>query len=223
MFGTFSEAAIAAYEELVRTSYREKRVRAMQGTEHNDNYGVGETDHSFIDTNESQKAEDYNEAWDYTACIRADGSTYGIADGKKCRKGTETKVEPKAQAAKKKRGGSAVDRDKAKGILKGLGAQGDTGKKATERREKAGGGNREEQVRRLGGKVFLAVDRLRQRAKRMKDGPQKRKVMERIERLTALRQRLVKEQQRLRDQGAKPKSEGWGKLPGWATEGKGLG
>jgi hypothetical protein len=229
MFGTFNEAAIAAYEELVSTAYREKRVRAHQGTEQHDNHGIGETDHSFIDSEESQDAEDYSESWDFTACIRSDGTTYGIANGKKCRKGTETKVEPKQKPGQdkkreaiQKRGQKAVTKAKAEKVLSDLAKQGRTNKKAAERREKAGGGNREEQVRRLGGKVYLAMDKLRQQVKRLKEGPRKQRLLARIERLQALRQRLDKEQRRLREQAPKAKSEGWGKLPDWATEGRSL-
>jgi hypothetical protein len=93
MFGSFTEDALHRYEELVR--YREKKVKGGQGSEYADNLGVGETDHSFIDTDGSQDADDYAEGgdtWDYTTCLRPDGTLYGIGGGK-CRKGTEVSAE----------------------------------------------------------------------------------------------------------------------------------
>jgi hypothetical protein len=67
MFGTFEEKALAAYAEQVR----QKRVKAGQGTEYADNLGVGEHDHSFLDT-ESQDPKDYAEfdGYDFGACVR---------------------------------------------------------------------------------------------------------------------------------------------------------
>jgi hypothetical protein len=229
MFGTFSEKALLAYAEKASEAFREKKVKAHQGTEKHDNYGISEHDHTFIDNDESQDADDYSEAWDFTTCIRPNGTLYGIANGKKCRKGSETKAQPKQRSAKeakregiRKRGERAVTKAKAEKVLGDLAKQGATAKKATDRREKEGKGNREEQVRRLAGKVFVEMDRLRQRAKRMTDGPHKRRVLERIERLKDLRGRLDKEQQRLRQQAPKAKSEGFGKLPDWATTGRSL-
>lgn len=229
MFGTFSESSLLAYAEQVAEAYKEKRIGARQGTEHADNAGIGEHDHSFIDNDESQDAEDYSEVYDFARCVRGDGSVYGIANGKRCRKGTETKAAPKERTAGekkregiRKRGEKAVTKAKAEKVLGDLAKQGVTAKKATDRREKEGKGNREEQVRRLAGKVFVEMDRLRQRAKKMKDGPQKERVLAKVERLKDLRGRLSKEQQRLREQAPKAKSEGWGRLPSWATEGRSL-
>lgn len=236
MFGNFSESALAAYEELARASYKEKKVSGKQGTEYADTAGIGDNDSSYLDTDESQDADDYSESYDFTTCIRSDGSLYGISRGK-CRKGSEVdrpsleqlRAARKKSAAKErkatgiqKRGERAVTKAKAEQVLGHLQKQGATAKKATERREKAGGGNREEQVRRLSSKVFVAMDKLRQRAKKMKEGPQKERVLAKIERLKAIRQKLDKEQQRLREQAPKPKSEGFGKLPDWATTGRGL-
>jgi hypothetical protein len=236
MFGTFSESALAAYEELARASFKEKKIAGKQGTEYADTAGVGETDSSYLDTDESQDADDYSESYDFTTCIRSDGSLYGISRGK-CRKGSEVDrpsleqlkaaknkatTKDRKAASIQKRGERAVTRARAEQVLGQLQKQGATAKKATERREKAGGGNREEQVRRLSGKVFLAMDKLRQRAKKMKPGPQRERVLAKVERLQAIRQKLDKEQRRLREQGPKPKSEGFGKLPDWATTGWGL-
>jgi hypothetical protein len=229
MLGTFSEKALLRYAEKAEAAFKERKVASRQGTEQHDNYGISEQDHSFIDSDESQDADDYSEAWDFTTCIRPNGTLYGIADGKKCRKGVETKAQPKVPSAKetkregiRKRGEKAVTKAKAEKVLSDLAKQGANAKKATERREKEGKGNREEQVRRLAGKVFVEMDRLRQRAKKMTDGPHKRRVLERIERLKELRGRLDKEQQRLREQAPKAKGEGFGKLPDWATTGRSL-
>jgi hypothetical protein len=66
------------------------------------------------------------------------------------------------------------------------------------------------------------MDRLRQRAKKMKDGPQKERVLAKVERLKDLRGRLDKEQRRLREAGPKAKGEGFGRIPQWAQEGRSL-
>ena len=68
MFGTFDEKALAAYAEQVK----EKKVKGGQGTEYADNLGVGDNDHSFLDSEESQDTQDYNEfaGYDFGACIR---------------------------------------------------------------------------------------------------------------------------------------------------------
>ena len=68
MFGTFDKKALAAYAEQVK----QKRVKAGQGTEYADNLGVGEHDHSFLDTDESQDLKDYTEfaGYDFGACVR---------------------------------------------------------------------------------------------------------------------------------------------------------
>lgn len=70
MFGRFSEQALAAYAERVKT----KKVLATAGTEWADNDGVGEHDHSFIDNDESQDARDYAEfaGYDFGACVRGE-------------------------------------------------------------------------------------------------------------------------------------------------------
>jgi hypothetical protein len=229
MLGTFSEKALLRYAEKAEAAFKERKVASRQGTEQHDNYGISEQDHSFIDSDESQDADDYSEAWDFTTCIRPNGTLYGIADGKKCRKGVETKAQPKVPSAKetkregiRKRGEKAVTKAKAEKVLEDLAKQGAGAKNATERREKAEGGNREEQVRRLSAKAFLAKAKLRERAKKMKDGPQKDEVLAKIDRLTNLRGRLLKEQARLRDQAPKVKGEGWGRIPQWAQEGRSL-
>jgi len=232
LFGSFTEEALGAYESLVREQFAEKqkRVKSAQGTEMMDNYGVSDTNHEFLDADESYDAGDYSESWDFTTCIRANGSLYGIAEGKKCRKGSETKAQPKVRSAKdkkregiRKRGERSVTKARAEKVLDDLAKQGATAKKATERREKQGKGDREEQVRHLAGKAFIEMDRLRQRVKKMKDGPNKQRVLARIDRLSDLRGRLLKEQQRVREQAPKAKGEGFGRLPSWATEGRGNG
>jgi hypothetical protein len=68
MFGSFDENALADYAEKVK----EKKVKGRQGTEYADNHGLGEHDHSFLDNDESQDAQDYSEFADYDfgACLR---------------------------------------------------------------------------------------------------------------------------------------------------------
>jgi len=68
MFGTFAEKAIEAYAEMVR----EKKVMGKQGTEYADNHGLGEHDHSFLDTGGSQDKDSYAEfaGYDFGACLR---------------------------------------------------------------------------------------------------------------------------------------------------------
>jgi len=235
MFGTFTEEALKRYEALVHQDYKEKRVRGGQGTEYADNLGVGETDKSFIDADESQNIDDYSEHYDFTTCIRSDGTLYGIGGGK-CRKGTEVSAsavarlkqerktpKQKQREAIQKRGVKAVTKAKAEKVLADLAKEGAADKKATERRAKTGkGSDREEQVRQLRAKAYLTMDRLRQRAKRMLAGPQKEKVEARIARLQSVLGRLDKTHKALRD--AKPKlKDGFGNLPDWAATGKQLG
>jgi len=234
--GSFTDQALSRYEELVRAEFREKKVAAKQGTEHADNEGVGDTDHTYIDT-ESVDADDYNETdiFSFTTCLRPNGTLYGIGKGV-CRKGTEISADAvarlkqerkspkqKQRDAIRKRGETAVKKVRAEEILKGLQKEGARDKKATERRaEKGRGGDREEQVRQLQAKAFLTMDRLRQKAKKMVPGQKKQQVEARIARLQAVLGRLGKTQKTLRD--AKPKMEdGFGKLPDWATTGKQLG
>jgi hypothetical protein len=100
MFGSFTEKALSAYDQLVRSEFKEKKVKGGQGTEYADNLGVGQNDSSFIDEDESNNPDDYSEAWDFTTCVRPNGSLYGIAPGKKCRKGAETKAVTKEEKAK---------------------------------------------------------------------------------------------------------------------------
>ena len=68
MFGTFDEQALVAYAEKVK----ERKVKAAQGSEYADNLGVGEHDHSSLDTDQSQNADDYAEfaGYDFGACVR---------------------------------------------------------------------------------------------------------------------------------------------------------
>ena len=100
MQGAFTEDALSRYADLVAYREKTKKVQATQGTEGHDNLGIGEEDHTFIDTDESQDADDYSECYDFTTCLRPNGSRYGIAPGKKCRKGTETKAVTKEEKTK---------------------------------------------------------------------------------------------------------------------------
>lgn len=108
MFGSFTENALLAYAEKV------KKVAAKQGGEWADNAGVGETDSTFIDTGESQDLNDYSEWYDFTTCLRSNGTLYGIAPGKKCRKGSETaeaSKESKQRARLKAKVLKAIEKD----------------------------------------------------------------------------------------------------------------
>ena len=108
MFGSFTESALLAYAEKV------KKVVAKQGTERHTNFGISDEDSSFIDTGESQDADDYAEFYDFTTCIRSNGTLYGIAGGKKCRKGSETDSatkETRQQARLKAKVMKAVEAD----------------------------------------------------------------------------------------------------------------
>ena len=202
MQGSFSPEALERYEELVR-----------QGAD----------------------SSNYNEHYDFTTCIKPNGQLYGISRGK-CRKGTEIskdavaklKEERKSPKQKqrdtvRKKGEAAVRADRAEAILKDLQKEGAAAKKPTGNRAKRErGGDREEEIRQVRAKVYLTMDRLRQRAKRMVKGPQKEKVEARIARLQTLMGRLDTAQQKARD--AKPKmKDGMGTLPGWAATGKQLG
>jgi hypothetical protein len=83
--GTFSEEALSSFAQQVK----EKKVKGGQGTEYADNLGVGKNDSSFIDTGGSlDKRDYYSEDYDFTVCVRDNGSVYGTAG--KCRKGKET-------------------------------------------------------------------------------------------------------------------------------------
>jgi hypothetical protein len=235
MFGTFTEEALERYEALVQQDYKEKRVRGGQGTEYADNLGVGETDESFIDADESQNIDDYSEHYDFTTCIRSDGTLYGIGGGK-CRKGTEVSAsavarlkqerktpKQKQREAIQKRGVKAVTKAKAEKVLGDLQKAGATEKKATERRaEKGKGGDREEQVRQVRAKAFLTMDRLRQKAKKMVPGQKKQQVEARIARLQAVLGRLDKTQKELREAKPKQQGEGFGRIPAAYESGRGL-
>jgi hypothetical protein len=83
MQGAFTEDALSRYADLVAYKEKTKKVHGTQGTERHDNYGIGETDHTFIDNDESQDADDYTESYDFTTCLRPNGSRNGIASGKK--------------------------------------------------------------------------------------------------------------------------------------------
>lgn len=125
MLGTFSEQALSDYAEKVRT--KTKTVAAGQGTEWADNAGLGENDSSFVDENESQDPDDYKgkvgkvkkalkqqvlnhseaedwDSYDFTVCVRNDGSVYGTRG--KCRLGKETSEDQAAllRASNRKRG-----------------------------------------------------------------------------------------------------------------------
>lgn len=123
MFGHFSEEALLTYAEQIAESYKEKLVKAGQGTEWATNMGVSDEDSSFVDEGESLLKKDYDGSkerlkkklsgtvnhseagaeYDFTACVRADGSVYGTKG--KCRLGKETSDDQAAllRASNKKR------------------------------------------------------------------------------------------------------------------------
>lgn len=246
MFGSFTWDALHRYAELVR--HREKQVRGGQGTEAHDNYGVGKTDHSFIDTDGSQDAEDYAErcdTWDYTTCLRPNGTLYGIGKGK-CRKGTEVSAEEvrkRKEAAKtpkqkrreelRKKGERHLIRERAKEVLSDLQREGRKEKATAEQRRKDSHADRArmERLQTVVGKATRTLDRLTGRRKRMKEGSEGAKQLDaRIARLQGVIGRLQKAKSRLRDKeeaamraadARKPKSAlpDW---PAWATTGKQL-
>jgi hypothetical protein len=201
MQGSFSSEALERYEKLVRHG----------------------------------NSSDFSEHYDFTTCIRTDGTLYGIGRGK-CRKGKEINADAvaklkeerksptqKRKDAIRKRGEAAVRKDRAEAILKDLQKEGAATKKGQGDRAKTGKGtDREGEIRKVRAKVYLTIDRLRQKAKRMVAGPQKEKVEVRIARLQTLLGRLDKAQQK--ERSSKPKmGDGMGTLPDWAAIGKQLG
>ena len=221
-----------AYAEKASEAFRERKVAGRQGTEKHDNLGLGEHDHSFIDTDESQDLDDYSEAWDFARCIRGDGTMYGIASGKKCRKGTDTTAPTKREAQRKtkkekiqKRGETSLKRATAEKVLDQLKQEGKREKTAEQRRAKGDGfgRSRSEQLQVLIGKAQKNLDQLEARRNRVKDGSILAKRLDaRINRLQGLMGRLQEGKQRLRDMAPQQKTEGFGKVPKWATEGRSL-
>jgi len=242
MFGHFNEEALARYEELVQQDYREKKVAAVQGTEKHDNGGIGEVDSSFIDNDESQDADDYSECYDFTTCIRADGSLYGIRGGK-CRQGNEIdrasvealrasrKPGPKARkaAAIQKRGERSLKQATAEKVLAGLQKEGkkeaQTKARAEDRRRaKDPYTNRDRvgQIQGLVGKATRVIDRLQERRKRIKqETDYSRKLDARIARLKGAVAKLQKEKERLQKLNP-PKGEGFGRIPAAFETGRSL-
>ena len=178
------------------------------------------------------EAEEWG-SYDFAQCLRDDGTIYGSRG--KCKKGkaisasavARLKEERKSPEQKRrediqKRGVKAVTRAKAEKVLEDLQKEGARDKKASERRAKTGRGeDREEQVRQVRAKAFLAMEKLKAKTKKMVPGPQKQKVEARIARLKEILGRLDKAQQKARD--AKPKmGDGMGTLPSWAGTGKQL-
>jgi hypothetical protein len=209
LLGSFTEEALGRYEELVQHQFAEKqkRVRSTQGTEMMDNYGVSDTDHDFLDKGESQNADDYAESYDFTVCVRANGTLYGIADGKRCRKGSETKKQDQKQTTRekksegiRKRGERSLKRATAEKVLEELQQEGKRANKADERRAKKDGfaRSRPEAIQVLVGKGQRMVDRLVERRRRVKDGSVLgQKLDARIQRLQKVMGRLQEEKLRL--------------------------
>lgn len=239
MFGSFSESALLAYAEKAAAAYREKRVRGGQGTEAHDNYGVGETDHSFIDSDESQDLDDYSENYDFSTCIRADGTLYGT--GGKCRKGTEVSAdavarlkqerktpEQKRRETQRKKGERHLTRERAKEVLADVQKEGkkekERNQKAFERRAKGDGfaRSRTEQIQVLVGKATETLNRLLERRKRVKkEGDYSKGLDARITRLRGTVGKLQAAKQRLQEQNM-PQGEGFGRIPAAYETGRGL-
>jgi hypothetical protein len=252
MFGSFTEDALHRYEELVR--FREKKVKGGQGSEYADNLGVGDHDHSFLDTDGSQDADDYAEGgdtWDYTTCLRPDGTLYGIGGGK-CRKGTEVSADTarrrreeaktpkqKQREARRKKGERAVTKARAEKALSDLQREGRKEKAEREqkaearRRSKAPYTNRDRigQIQALVGKATQSLDRLQARRKRVtKEGEFSKRLDARIARLKGAVGKLQEAKYRLQEkeqaerrgaEARKPKST-LPDVPSWATTGKQL-
>jgi len=252
MFGSFTEDALHRYEELVR--FREKKVKGGQGSEYADNLGVGEHDHSSIDADGSQDADDYAEGgdtWDYTTCLRPNGTLYGIGGGK-CRKGTEISADAvrkrkeeaktpkqKQREARRKKGERAVTKARAEKVLSDLQREGRQEKADREQKAEARRRNKDPytnrdrigQIQALVGKATQSLDRLQARRKRVvKEGEFSKKLDARIARLKGVVGKLQAAKGRLRDkeqaerrreEAKRPKST-LPDVPAWATTGKQL-
>ena len=224
VFGSFTEEALCAYAEQVRKRAKAEKVEKTAGTEWADNHGVGEHDSSFIDTDESQERSDYSECYDFTLCVRSDGSKYGIADGKKCRKGTETKVQPKVRSAKEKRGEAirkrgerSLKRATAEKVLEEVRKEGAKERDAKRQREvtgtkERGEATRTQRIQSLVGKAQKAIDRLQAAIARTKEGQYKARVQAKIARLRDIQKKLQTEKERLQ-RANPPKGEGFGNIP----------
>lgn len=217
MFGSFTEEALANYNDLVSHREKQKRVKSAQGTEMMDNFGVSDTDHDFLDADESMDADDYTEFFDYTTCIRSNGSRYGIAPGKKCRKGTEGEPatkEQKGQARlKKKIQGEISNSTRLKSLSKEVSRR----KHAIKQREEFIKANRypiqkpsmEAEIANIKGEIAnlnkLITAERRRIAKRVADSEQKPTKAQRLGRLSATKARAEKVLADLRKE--KPESD----------------
>lgn len=85
MLGTFSENSLLSYGQQAAQAFKEKRIAGKQGMEHADNEGIGENDHSFIDSEGSQDLDDYCEQYDYTACLKRSENICYSRDERECR------------------------------------------------------------------------------------------------------------------------------------------
>lgn len=202
--GTFSERALAAYDELVRRDYKEKKVKGGQGTEYADNLGVGENDSSFIDEDQEGNGNEYSESWDFTTCIRSNGTRYGIAPGKKCRKGSETKgvtKEDKQREGIKRKVQKAIDSNPRMSYLK---KALDGRKNALQSREgfvkenkyPAANPGMKQEIERIQKEIKALQDDIvrerRQIAKRVVEGERKETKAQRLGRLSATKARAEK-------------------------------
>jgi hypothetical protein len=219
MFGTFSEESLLSYSQLVKE--KTKRVKKVAGAEWADSAGIGHHDHSFLDTGESYAKEDYAESYDFTVCVRDNGTVYGTRG--KCRLGKETSEDQAAllRASNKKRsrgtlGGSLkkrVARDKEANHLaaqlKDLASE----RKKSQKRLSAAAANLEKNKGQEGAR--LKYKSAQQEAN---------EVFTRHERVRAALNKRVREltaEQKVQNQGPTKKvKQGW---PDWASDGKQLG
>lgn len=90
--------------------------------------------------------------------------------------------------------------------------------------EQAGKEEREGRLRETYGKAFLALDKLKQRRKRTKAGKKTEEIDARIQKLGKVLKTVGAEHSKVRTENAKGrKGENFGKLPQWASEGRGNG
>lgn len=207
MFGSFTEQALRDYAELARQKAKGNRADEDQS--------------------------EYSEAWDFTTCLRPDGSLYGISRGK-CRKGSEVsraEVQRQREAAKtpkqkqrekiQKRGEAALKRNRAEEILKGLQGEGQRERKAGERRAKRDhvGPQRIDQLQNVLGKAQRTADRLRERRARLgKDSELGKRLDSRIARLNKLMGRLQSAKTALSQQEFEARKRANAKMPAWPAD-----
>lgn len=219
MFGTFSEESLLSYSQLVKE--KTKKVKKVAGTEWATNAGVSEEDSSFIDNDESYAKEDYAESYDFTVCVRDNGTVYGTRG--KCRLGKETSEDQAAllRASNKKRsrgtlGGSLkkrVARDQVAGHLANALKDSDKELKAARKALEKAATNLEQNK-------GQEEARAKYKAAQAKAN-QTRTQYERVR--SALNRRVSQLQQEQQAQNQGPRKKATKDLPDWVVQGKQLG